>query len=450
MSAIITSSLTVAQRKKLLSLFNNAKLHLLYKASVHNFYANQFHNRCDKQGPTVCVAYNPSGFIYGAYTSKDFAQTTRKIIDEHAFLFSIHEDRPMLVQVRVNWDHPAFEDATTGPNFGTLLFLNKNTATVRIRNSGGEAYTFDPAELFGGDLTLTEFEVYRVEEIGAYLSKPWRNIQWTEDKREELIKKIQSYCPNMKSVKETRLLLVGPVGAGKSSFCNSINSVFRGHMTSRAIAGTAGKSVTVQFRTYTITASKGRSSVPLILCDTMGLEEEDNQGLNPNEVMNICKGHVPDHYQFNPQAPLQEGAAGYKKHVTLKDKIHCLVYVVDASRVSLMSQKILDNFTTIREKANHMGIPQILLMTKIDEACPLVEEDLKNVYHSAHIQKKAREASVTLGIPLSCIVPIKNYFEELELNLEADVLLLSAVELMRNYADSFFENQTPEDNEETD
>lgn len=55
-----------------------------------------------------------------------------------------------------------------------------------------------------------------------------------------------------------------------------------------------------------------------------------------------------------------------------------------------------------------------------------------------------------MGIPLSCIVPVKNYSEELELELEVDILLLSAVEHMLNYADSFFENLDPEDLEDTE
>lgn len=46
---------------------------------------------------------------------------------------------------------------------------------------------------------------------------------------------------------------------------------------------------------------------------------------------------------------------GYKKQVTLNDTIHCLVYVVDTSNSSLLSQKMLDKFDAVRKKANQMG-----------------------------------------------------------------------------------------------
>lgn len=100
---------------------------------------------------------------------------------------------------------------------------------------------------------------------------------------------------------------------------------------------------------------------------------------------------------------------GYKKLATLNDMIHCMVYVVDTNNSSLLTQKMLDKFDAIRKKAIRMGecevgavlrnrffhstplpagIPQILLMTKVDKACSLVAEDLKTVYQSIHIQRK--------------------------------------------------------------
>lgn len=57
---------------------------------------------------------------------------------------------------------------------------------------------------------------------------------------------IRTYKPLISTVKRVRVLLIGPIGAGKSSFFNSINSVFRGHVTSQAMSGSSGTSVTTQ------------------------------------------------------------------------------------------------------------------------------------------------------------------------------------------------------------
>ncbi|XP_073331979.1 interferon-induced protein 44-like isoform X1 [Pagrus major] len=292
--------------------------------------------------------------------------------------------------------------------------------------------------MHGNDLNLTECEVYQVEET-TELEKPWRTIIWESETRDTLMESIKSYKPTVSSVSQVRILLIGPVGAGKSSFFNSINSVFRGHVTSKAISGSSSTSLTTQFRSYSLKAGREGKPLPIILCDTMGLEESTGAGLNIEDISNILKGHLPDLYQFNPSAPLHSEAHGYRKSPAPKDKIHCVAFVVDGSKVSIMSEELEKKLDAVRQKVNLMGIPQLVLLTKVDEACPLVTEDVRNVYKSYYIKQMMQEVSTRLGVPLSCVVPVRNYSEELELDPNCDILLLNAVKQILRFADDYFD-----------
>ncbi|XP_071777671.1 interferon-induced protein 44-like isoform X2 [Centroberyx gerrardi] len=251
---------------------------------------------------------------------------------------------------------------------------------------------------------------------------------------------IKLYKPTHSSVSQARVLLIGPVGAGKSSFFNSINSVFRGHVTSQAIAGSSGTSLTTQFRTYSVKAGREGKPLPIILCDSMGLEESTGAGLDVDDISSILKGHIPNTYQFNPSAPLHPEAHSYRKSPGLKDRIHCVVYVIDACKVSIMPAKLEEKLAAVRRKVNLMGISQLVLLTKVDEACSVVAEDLRNIYKSRYIRDRVQEVSSRLGVPMSCVVPVKNYCEELELDLNCDILLLSAVLQMLRFVDNYFDD----------
>lgn len=50
-----------------------------------------------------------------------------------------------------------------------------------------------------------------------------------------------------------------------------------------------------------------------------------------------------------------------------------------------------------------------------------------------------QEVSVRLGVSVSAVVPVKNYSRELDLDLEVDVLLLSAVLQIIRTAEVYFE-----------
>lgn len=58
------------------------------------------------------------------------------------------------------------------------------------------------------------------------------------------------------------------------------------------------------------------------------------------------------------------------------------------------------------------GIPQIAIMTKIDEACGETEENLKNVYKSKHVKKKVSVSFslyITHGVSLYSSNTVKGY-----------------------------------------
>nr|XP_055074086.1 interferon-induced protein 44-like isoform X2 [Misgurnus anguillicaudatus]XP_055074087.1 interferon-induced protein 44-like isoform X2 [Misgurnus anguillicaudatus] len=422
------------KKKQLCALLGDVDLTLLYKASVHGYNAAAFHQHCDRQGPTLLVAYNNSGYIFGGYTSKDYTQCGLHIIDEDAFLFYYQGQIP--VCIKINNGQYARLDNNGWPNFGQQLhFCYNNQPTVY--NQGGHAFNINTALIYGNDGNLIECEVFKIEHI---MEKPWRNMVWTAEQREELMRVFKNHTPLVSSVNRARILMIGPVGAGKSSFFNSINSIFMGHMTSKAIAGSSGTSLTKQFRTYPLKDGRGGKSLTFMLCDTMGLEEQTGAGLEIEDISSILQGLVPDRYKFNPVSPFDPNEQQSSTPASLEQKIHCVVFVIDTSKISLMSSKLVEKLAAIRTKVNSLGVPQIVLMTKIDEACPLVQEDLQKVYVSSYIEKKVQEVSSRLGVPVSCVLPVKNYSQELELNLNCDLLLLTAVQQMLNYAEDYLDD----------
>ncbi|XP_016137715.1 interferon-induced protein 44-like [Sinocyclocheilus grahami] len=438
----LNSTLTEEERNQLCGLLGNVELALLYKASVHGYQASAFHQRCDRQGPTLLVAYNHSDYVFGGYTSVDYAQSGQYITDKEAFLFSVQDEVPLCIKVN-SGSHARLDDAG-GPNFGQQLYFCYNNQPV-IYNQGGNAFSFDSDALYGDITELIECEVYKVKHILQVMEKPWRNVLWTADQRAELMEKIRNQKPLVMSVSRFRILMIGPVGVGKSSFFNSINSIFMGRMTSKAMSGSAGTSLTTQFRTYPVKDGRGGKPLPFVLCDTMGLEEQSGAGLDIEDISSILQGHISDRYKFNPMAPFQPDEQKASRPASLQEKIHCVVYVIDATKISLMSDKLQEKLASIRKKVNSMGIAQIVLMTKVDEACPRVEENLQSLYVSSYIKSKVQEVSSRLGVPVSCVLPVKNYSQELELELElnCDVLLLTALQQMLNFADDYLDDVCP-------
>uniref|UniRef100_UPI003AAD1DFE interferon-induced protein 44-like n=1 Tax=Centroberyx gerrardi TaxID=166262 RepID=UPI003AAD1DFE len=261
-------------------------------------------------------------------------------------------------------------------------------------------------------------------------------MQWGEKERD--LQYMKDYQPHNEEAQHLRVLLHGPVGAGKSSFINSVNSVMQGRMTDAALVDSAfGESFTQKYTTYKIQKGNPRTFYPFIFNNIMGLEKDTNKGVRPEDIKLAMKGRVRDGYKFNPISTLSKEDQGYNSCPTVDDKVHVLVCVMPADAVSLLSDEVVGKMRDIRLAASDMGIPQLAILTKIDEACPEVDKSITNVYHSKHLKKKMEEFSSKLGIPMNRIFPVKNYSSEIILDDDTDSLILCALRQMIDFGEDF-------------
>ncbi|XP_071328517.1 interferon-induced protein 44-like [Trachinotus anak] len=276
------------------------------------------------------------------------------------------------------------------------------------------------------------------------LNEPWRTISWGDKQRD--LQYVQEYKPENGNVSHLRVLLYGPVGAGKSTFINSVSNVLRGRMTIPALASatTSDKSFTIRYETHKFRKGKGnpKTFYPLVFNDMMGLEERlkegSDRGVHPDDIKLAMKGHVRERYKFYPGSPLSEHDPGYNPSPTPDDRVHILVCVISANSAEIKNS-VLQKMRAIRETASDLGIPQMAIVTNIDALCGEIEKDLKNVYKSRHLKKKMSDFSSAVGIPMNCICPVKNYSHEIQISDEMDSLILSALRLIIDFGDDFID-----------
>ncbi|XP_056586113.1 interferon-induced protein 44-like [Triplophysa dalaica] len=251
----------------------------------------------------------------------------------------------------------------------------------------------------------------------------------------ELKKQLEGFTPSNPAVMEIKILVAGQIGAGKSSFINSINSSFQGRITSGALVNSSAgntKSFTKTLREIKIRSKK---NLPIVFRDIMGLEPEMLAGTQTDDIINALFGHVKEGYRFKESKQIAYKDQHYTGDPGLSDQAFCLVYVIAADTVQFTDDKLMDKLRIIRQRISDEAIPQVIVMTKVDEACPLVKNDLRKIYQSKKIKEKMQMCSDTVGVPMCNIFPVKNYHEEIDTDDNVDVLILKALDQIVHLAD---------------
>uniref|UniRef100_A0A8C9T0I0 TLDc domain-containing protein n=1 Tax=Scleropages formosus TaxID=113540 RepID=A0A8C9T0I0_SCLFO len=243
--ASLCSGLELQQERRLLGMFPQpvVKFILLYKASRHGSGSEALRLKTEQLKKFVILVYLKSGSVMGGFISQEFPSFTwsTKKEDADAFVFSLSPKDGGRFPVR---------------DPSQALQYDKDTKTFS----------------FGGSFKVTDSGNGWSVNVGDALLQPWRDIPWTE--REDLRETLVSYKPSNEELTQARVLLLGPMGAGKSSFINSIRSVLYRHVVNLA--------------------RKGGPVTALTLCDTMALGNSEWNGLTVHDALAVIKGHASD------------------------------------------------------------------------------------------------------------------------------------------------------------
>ncbi|XP_033736421.1 interferon-induced protein 44-like [Pecten maximus] len=440
----------------------------LYSAKEHECDAAVFHQRCNNRGPTLTVIYNTDGHVYGGYASVSWQSTsTPQVYDKAAFLFSLRgngdEQSRKFPVTKCNLAL-VFDDKS-GPTFGSGPDLAVFTGSITRSDDGTfplsptmeagsyEKIPFSLGDQTSSDIPVMDVAVYSVEDSEQkIMSRQWRDEpKFESEYLATLLDDVESYWPlkdfgvSEEALQHVNILFIGPIGAGKSSFLNSVESVFRKHVTMSAAAGSRGKSVTSMYRQYPITGPV----VSVCVYDVSVPPVSNHRSCCFNDcsitkdIDAILDGHVPNNYIFNSSSSVTNKTHGYRRDPKLKDKIHCVVYVLDAEKyspeigMSFVTETVKEQIMDIQEKVDQRGIQQLILLNKIDNACAATKENTSDVYRSELIQQRCFHAANCLGLPPMTVLPMKNNFMELTTSDEVAILTLYNVRQMLRAADAY-------------
>lgn len=431
----MTTRLTWIQEKLLEQLLGKASLTLLYKSSVHQFVTLDMTKRCSNQGSTMTVIHLEQNVV-GVFMLEQFP-LLRSEKSSTCVWFSFRQSSSTGMSALVL--NTQVEVSVTQLKFfspgGFSLIVDPRNYELHL-----SAEVIKELELdLKGVSPYLECEIFRVDGIKRdpeFIKKMVTVKQY----RKKLLSALRAYRPHEDLVPEVRILLVGPVGSGKSSFFNSVKSAFQGHLTRQAIVGSDEDSVTKQYRVYTVKDGEGGKMLPFLLCDSMGLDERKGAGLCIDDIPHILSGYIPDRYQFNPCKPKKVTLFTHCTSPPLKDRIHCVAYVLNINSVNMLSDKMVAKLKKIHGDAVHCGVREVALLTNVNNCDEVLDDSFLNMTESMTSRSQVKNVQSMLNIPIANILMVSNYALERSLNPLKDVLIFAALNQMLRTANDSLED----------
>jgi len=339
-----------------------------------------------------------------------------------------------------------YDHASYLPTFGNghCLYLGGGSQSyTNIANATDYEIPIDGSGAFGlsgGQNTWTDsvVEIYSVvpKVNGRRNAEAIHlNFRWLASEKESLLRLVRGYTPVQSpdfQLQFINVLIFGGVGAGKSSFLNSVESVLRNRLAMVSIAGEGVSSVTTKVLKFQMSGTR------ICLWDCPGWTVRDYR---TGELGYLLDGHLPHNFDF--KETVTRRSPGFVEMPTFADQVHCFVMAIPVGCVS--SREYTDRITELNNFARPRGIITLILLTKIDKYdAKLQNSGLAALNDDDDIGEIIKDLSEATGIIPNYILPVKNYNSERECQLHTDILLLSCLKRMTEAVDDLIIARTNE------